>query len=88
MPMHFMGGLWLGLMAIYLLRPVDLSVSLIFKILLLVLIVGTGWEVFEVLVDKFITQNTFNSLDTVSDICFDLSGGLCAILYLWKKQSK
>lgn len=83
--MHFLGGLWLGLAFIYLFSPQDHSFNSVFKILLFVLLIGVGWEVFEIAVNDVITKNPFNYLDTLSDIFFDLSGGLCAILYVWSR---
>jgi hypothetical protein len=86
MIMHFLGGLWVGLFAFYIFKGETISFHLILKILLFVLFVGIGWEVYEILVDKVVTQNSFNILDTSSDLFFDLSGGLYAILYLWIKK--
>ena len=83
-PMHFLGGFWLGLVAIYLFSLKDFSFKSILKIFFIVLLVGAGWEVFEILIDKFITQNSFNFLDTASDIFFDFAGGLFAIFYFFK----
>lgn len=88
MVMHFSGGVWVGLFGLYLLEPETISLASVFKILLFVFLIGVAWEVFESFVDKVITQNSFNILDTSSDIFFDLTGGLCAILYIWKKQPK
>lgn len=93
MIMHFLGGFWLGLAYIWFFNPSEsLKLRLgskvfdvVFKILLFVFLFGFGWEVFEILINDVITQNPFNFLDTISDLCFDLSGGLCAILYVWKK---
>ena len=85
MAMHFLGGFWLGLASLYLFPLKDTSFKSILKIFLLVLLVGVGWEIFEVIVDRVITGNLFNTLDTISDICFDLAGGLSAILYFIKK---
>ena len=85
MIMHFLGGFWIGLTSFYIFSPQNISGKLIFKILLLVLCIGIGWEVYEILVNDILAQNSFNFLDTFSDIFFDLSGGLCAMLYLWKK---
>jgi hypothetical protein len=85
MPMHFLGGIWLGLASIYFFPLKDNSLKSIFKIFFIVLLVGVGWEVFEILVNKFTVQDPFNFLDTVSDICFDLAGGLFAIFYFIKK---
>ncbi len=79
MPMHFLGGFFIGLFGFYFLPDKFL------KVFLFVFLVGIGWEVFEVLVDKNISHNPFNLLDTLSDVFFDLSGGLSAIMYLWRK---
>ncbi len=86
MIMHFLGGFWLGLTSIYLFPPKNNSISSFLKILFLVLFTGVGWEVFEMVVNYAIAQNPFDILDTSSDLLFDLLGGLCAILYSWKKS--
>ena len=52
--------------------------------LVVVLIIGLGWEMFEISINKFITQKSFNLVDSVSDIFFDLAGGLFAIFYFLK----
>lgn len=85
MIMHFLGGFWVGLVVLYFFIPKEISLRLILTILFWVFFVGIGWEMFEVLVDKVITQNSSNILDTVSDIFFDLVGGLSAILYRSQK---
>ena len=82
MIMHFLGGFWVGLVFLWLFYLENLSVRLVFKIILGVLLIGILWEVFEILVNNSIAQNPFNVLDTLSDLLFDLFGGLCAILYL------
>ncbi len=86
--MHFLGGYWLGIAFFYVFPQKETSARLIFSTLFFVLGIGLGWEVYEALVNNIITQNPFNFLDSISDICFDLSGGLCAILYIWKKMQK
>jgi hypothetical protein len=89
MPMHFLGGLWLGLCFIYIFSPKELSEELSFgylsKIIFLVLLIGIFWEFFELYFINHIAQNPFNALDTVSDIFFDLAGGTFAILYCFKQ---
>ena len=95
MPMHFLGGLWLGLAIIWLFSLKELSpperpfgwagFKLIFKIILGVLFVGILWELFEIFINKSIAQNPFNILDTVSDMCFDLVGGSLSIIYFFKR---
>ncbi|MES2416531.1 MAG: hypothetical protein V4504_02435 [Patescibacteria group bacterium] len=85
MPMHFLGGFFLGMIGLYLLLPKDFSSAYVFKLFLFVLVVGAGWEVFEIIVNQ-ISSNPFYILDTISDIFFDVSGGLSAILYLCRKN--
>ncbi len=80
MLMHFLGGFFIGLMAFYLFVSRNFSVSLA-KILFFVFLVGAGWEIFEILVNVFITGHLFNLADSVSDIFFDLAGGVSALLY-------
>jgi|SRR3989344_38873 len=85
MIMHFLGGFWVGLACLYFFVPKILSLKSILTILLFVLFIGVGWEIFEALVDRVITQNLLNILDLSSDIFFDLSGGALAILYFFKR---
>lgn len=42
-------------------------------------------EIFEILVNKSITKNLFDVLDTFSDIVLDLLGGLSALFYFLKR---
>jgi len=81
MPMHFLGGFWLGLILILFLRIEEISFKSILKIIIGVLLFGFLWEIFEIVINKTITENFFNILDTISDIFFDFAGGLFAILY-------
>lgn len=85
MIMHFLGGFWIGLSSIYFLSIKDLSRNNILKVLLLVFFIGIGWEIFEIQVSNFITNNSFNVLDTLSDLFFDISGGIFSFLYFSKK---
>ena len=85
MIMHFLGGLWIGLASIYLFKISDKSVNTIFRVMLSVLLVGIAWEIYEIAVNDVLAQNTFNYLDTISDIFFDLGGGSTAILYFFTK---
>lgn len=75
----------MGLLYFYFFQPKKLNSKLIFNVLLLVLVIGVGWEVFEALVDKVVTQNPLNVPDTLSDIFFDLLGGVIATFYFSKK---
>lgn len=81
MPMHFLGGFWLALATAWTLGRVNVSPSIL-KVLLGVVIVGLGWEFFEVLAYNSPLDAPFNTTDTLSDICFDLAGGLAALFFL------
>lgn len=85
MLMHFFGGVWIGFASIYLFSPKNNSFGPILKILLIVLFVGVGWEIFEILINEIITKNSFNFLDTFSDLFFDLAGGTFAVFYSLRK---
>jgi hypothetical protein len=85
MLMHFLGGIWLGFACIYIFPLKDNSLKPILKIFFIVLLIGAGWEAFEILVNKYTVQDSFNFFDTISDILFDISGGLFAVFYSFKK---
>lgn len=85
MPMHFLGGVWLGLAMFWLLKSKEFSGKNIFLIFLGVLVVGVGWEIFEIVVDRALRGGEFNVLDTMSDIFFDLAGGFSVVLYYFRK---
>lgn len=82
--MHFLGGFWVGLVFFWLFS-IEISLRLVLQIMIGVLLIGVSWEIFEFFFNNYLTQNPFSISDTASDIFFDLFGGLCAILYLWKK---
>ena len=88
MLMHFLGGFWLGLLFFYIFPPKDNLIRSAIGALLFVLFIGLGWELFEVALNNMIAGETFDYVDTISDLFFDLSGGLCAILFIWKKSPK
>ncbi len=92
MPMHFLGGFCVGIGLIWFfsrpslrfqLEPKALA-SFLFKIFLGVLLIGVLWELFEILFNNIIAQDSFYILDTVSDVFFDLAGGTFATLYFLK----
>ena len=87
--MHFFGGFWLGLAFIWFLLRKNISLELHFQFICqtasFVLLIGVLWELYEILFNNIIAQIPFNTLDTVSDIFFDLAGGTFALLYFFKK---
>lgn len=85
MVMHFLGGLWLGLALVWIFPPKEFSYGLFVRLILGVFCIGVAWEVFEIVVHIFTDQMPFNILDTFSDICFDLAGGIFSFLYFFKR---
>jgi hypothetical protein len=85
MPMHFLGGFWLGLVMIWLLKIKSLTLKVILQIIAGVIFIGILWEIFEIIVNENITGTSFNILDTISDMFLDLAGGFLAIFYFIKK---
>ncbi|MCC7160715.1 hypothetical protein IT399_03285 [Candidatus Nomurabacteria bacterium] len=99
MIMHFLGGFWLSLFLIWLFSFKNSSLGiysgidnelkgqidwkLIIKIIFSVLLVGIIWEFYEIVVNDNFAKQPFNALDTLSDIFFDLAGGVSALFYLF-----
>ena len=92
--MHFLGGLWISSMAIWLylysrlfkrMRGQKIISIALFSFLAIV-ILGLLWELFEFGVDTFITIKQQNISDTLSDLLFDLLGGMLGTLYFLYKQ--
>lgn len=90
MIMHFFGGFWLGLVFLWLFSyknsSLELSLELVFKIILSVLVIGVLWEIFEIIFINIIAQTPFNILDTLSDVFFDLAGCVFVMLYFFKRS--
>ncbi len=90
--MHFIGGVWLGVVFVWLCAfrklPLTLNFPFVLRLILSVLIVGVGWEVFEYYFINYMAQNNFDVVDTVSDLVLDISGGLLASTYLLYKHKK
>jgi len=86
--MHFLGGLWLSLVAIWILyKYMEVRKDAIFSTLLFVLIGAILWEVLEYAIQAI--ANTPGLLatmpDSISDVVFGLLGGLLGGLYTLKK---
>jgi hypothetical protein len=87
MPVHFMGGVFVGMLTIYLFyRKIGIlttkgqSLKALFVILAGTFVFGFMWEIFEFFVQGSTNGNLANIVDSVSDICFDLAGGIFASL--------
>ncbi|MFA6257261.1 MAG: hypothetical protein WCT29_02195 [Candidatus Paceibacterota bacterium] len=78
---HYFGGAWVGFFTLYLSSEELPSARLVIKVLISVLLVGVCWEAYELIIDKVVSGNFLNPLDTVSDLFFDFAGGASALLY-------
>ena len=93
--MHFLGGIWLGLFFLWFFSIKNLSslkwllnfdgFQFVYQTVLFVLFIGVLWEFFEFYTINYISQESFNVSDTISDIFFDLAGAFTAIFYFLRK---
>jgi len=94
MPMHFFGGIFLAFLCIWLFLKFNLikyvknRETFLFTIIITVIFIGIFWELFEFGNSVFITFDKLNILDTLSDLFFDLSGGLFGSFYTLRKIQK
>lgn len=92
MILHFMGGFWLALVFMWIFIKDISLINLddiflnknILKIFFGVFLFGIFWEIFEILVNDLTIQNPFNTLDTISDMFFDLAGGFFCYFLVYK----
>ncbi len=91
MPMHFLGGLWLGGMIVWM-KWVrwDGEVSRLKQFVWVILgamAIGLAWEVFEFSLDTFIIFRVNDVADTLSDLSMDFVGAVVAyLIFLPRRQ--
>lgn len=86
--MHFLGGFWLSLVAIWVLyKHVEFRKDAIFSVILFVLVGALLWEVLEYTVQGIAgTPGLLATIpDSISDVIFGLIGGLFGGLYTLRK---
>ncbi len=79
--MHTLGGFLVVMLAVPFLKRVGMTLS-VQTLVLSVIIVGVGWEVFELLNNITGVPPEQYWSDTIVDLIADLLGGLLAIAYL------
>ena len=96
--MHFLGGLFIGLLILWIYFLLEHQTKLSNNILIFfiipigVLIIGLLWEIFEALIGVYNVFGAQTFSDTISDLVFDLIGGLVGVIYfirnkqLWLKK--
>ncbi|MCX6747739.1 MAG: hypothetical protein NTW98_02215 [Candidatus Nomurabacteria bacterium] len=85
MLMHALGGVWVAFILLWVFPINAVSKNYFLKLVLGILFVGLSWEVFEFIFNNMIAGNSFDILDTTSDVFFDMLGGSLATLYFYKK---
>lgn len=91
--MHIMGGIFLGIsigaLSFKKLLPLSRSEALV-TILLFVLIVGIGWELFEYFVQSLIkgSPQLANIPDSAKDMIMDLLGGAVASTFVLRRLKR
>ncbi len=88
MPMHTLGGVWIALASLFIykyrrttLDDIFYPKKLFFVALISVVAVGLMWEIFEFGMERVGTLDLANPVDSFSDICFDLVGGILGTTY-------
>jgi hypothetical protein len=85
-PMHILGGMFLALLAgaLFFKQMVSLSArEQLVTILLFVLIVGLGWELYEYVVQAFVKDVVIAGIpDSIKDMVMDLLGGLITSVFV------
>ena len=94
-PMHFLGGLWLGLAGIYIcdrmlpqiFRKKE-NLSIVAVALLTALIAGSLWEIIELRLFPILKITLINYEDTPSDIFYNLLGSSAGAIYFISQRRK
>lgn len=91
-PMHFFGGLFTGLLVVYILLSYKKTAYIqTFKIilfsLLLTFLITILWEFYEYFIKTILAGEKFDLIDSSSDILFGMIGALQAI-FIYKRHKK
>ncbi len=92
-PMHFLGGVWVGGMGVllyaqYKKKTIDcMKIATVYSVSIIsILIIGLFWELFEFSLDTFIIFQPNDIVDTSSDLAMDIAGALYASIYIIRKR--
>lgn len=87
-PVHFAGGAWVCLAAYWMLRDVaghmTRGTAEKFFLLMTVLYVGVGWEVFEMFIGIIGTEGN-DMFDSCKDVVMDMLGGSAALVLISRR---
>ncbi|MEI6400505.1 MAG: hypothetical protein WCO58_03230 [bacterium] len=91
MPMHFLGGYFLGLLMLLVIAYTDKQSSNREKIIITLLgvfAIGVMWEGYEYAIQILTGSNLANPLDSTSDLFFDMAGGTFSLILLRRLMLK
>lgn len=91
MPMHFLGGYFLGLLMLLVVAYTDKNTSNKEKltiVLLGVFAIGVMWEGYEYAIQILTGSQLANPLDSMSDLFFDMAGGTFSLVHLKRLMLK
>lgn len=91
--MHFMGGVFLAYFlsafaAKYTPSVLRKEKRFILTLVLVIFLIGFVWELYEYVVDVFITQFGPNYVDIATDLLFDMLGGTLTTYLIWETELK
>ena len=81
-PVHFLGGMWVGALVLWFFKSAGFKTELPLLVASLLFVVLV-WEMWEAIIDA--VHPGVYIIDTVSDILFDIAGGITT--YLWVKNA-
>jgi hypothetical protein len=91
---HFLGGLWVGTIALYTkyfgsdsITRVTAKISPLATSLLTVLLIGLIWEIFEYIAGVILVSPKAYVIDTSLDILMDIIGGLVSVALIRSPQN-
>jgi len=91
MPMHIIGGFWSGLIIVLIFfkrfknKGLTNNKRSIIFFLAGIFFIGILWELYEYFIELFIRFDIANLVDSISDLFFDLAGGVILIIGLKNK---
>ena len=90
MPMHYLGGVWAGMLSLFFTityvlprYPMTSRARRALLVMMCVLSIGLGWELFEFLLGRMTYINFGDFADTMSDLFFDTIGGGSALFLFY-----
>ena len=92
-PMHFLGGLWVALTALWIFcyfghisSIINYKTKIFFIVFLAIFIIGISWEIFELVGKITFMDDVGYWTDTFGDLFNDFLGGMVAYFYFIRRR--